>query len=169
LLVFDRGNKRFNYRAIGVIIHDDKVLTCRAEQDDFWALPGGRVEFGESSPETLVRELKEELGVDAHVERLLWVGECFFDFAGKSYHELGLYHLVELAEASPIYGRAEFRGVGEESYLIFRWCPLEDIEEVVIEPRFLKGALRGLGTGAGGGAGAFEGGGQGVGHFVERG
>ncbi len=36
-----------------------------------WTLPGGYVELGESAEEAVVREAKEEVGVDVHVERLL--------------------------------------------------------------------------------------------------
>lgn len=109
---------------------------------------------------------QEELDVDAHVERLLWVGESFFDFQGKHYHELGLYHLVSLGEQCPYYKEPEFRGVDEETDLIFRWRPLEELDEVEIYPTFLKEALKTLG--AEGGDGAHGGGGQGVQHFVER-
>ncbi len=37
----------------------------------YWTLPGGYVELGESAEEAVVREAKEEVGVDVRVERLL--------------------------------------------------------------------------------------------------
>jgi 8-oxo-dGTP diphosphatase len=37
----------------------------------FWTLPGGYVELGESAEEAVVREAREEVGVDVRVERLL--------------------------------------------------------------------------------------------------
>ncbi len=45
---------------------------------DFWALPGGRAEPGETVEQTIVREVKEETGLDVIVVRK--IGE---------YHELG--------------------------------------------------------------------------------
>ncbi|ATB39630.1 DNA mismatch repair protein MutT [Cystobacter fuscus] len=39
-----------------------------------WEFPGGKVEPGESEPEALVRECREELDVTLHVGRQLWAG-----------------------------------------------------------------------------------------------
>ncbi|OEV03754.1 NUDIX hydrolase [Streptomyces nanshensis] len=55
-----------------------RVLLVRpAYRDDTWLLPGGGVEAGESPMEGCRRELKEELGLDLHVDDLLalcWKG-----------------------------------------------------------------------------------------------
>ena len=39
-----------------------------------WEFPGGKVEPGESEPEALTRECREELDVELHVGRQLWAG-----------------------------------------------------------------------------------------------
>ncbi|HEX5744814.1 MAG TPA: (deoxy)nucleoside triphosphate pyrophosphohydrolase [Archangium sp.] len=39
-----------------------------------WEFPGGKVEPGESEPEALARECREELDVRLHVGRRLWAG-----------------------------------------------------------------------------------------------
>jgi 8-oxo-dGTP pyrophosphatase MutT (NUDIX family) len=48
-----------------LIVQDDKVLLVREKSDDWWALPGGGVDHGETVEATLVREVEEELGVPA--------------------------------------------------------------------------------------------------------
>lgn len=49
-----------------LIIQDDKVLLVKEADDDWWALPGGGVDHGETVASALVREVEEELGVLAN-------------------------------------------------------------------------------------------------------
>ena len=57
----------------GAILHEGRVLVARrtrpADLAGRWELPGGKVEPGESDAAALVRELREELGVDVEVGR----------------------------------------------------------------------------------------------------
>lgn len=53
---------------MGALIRDGRVLLVhrsphRRAFPDVWDLPGGHVEAGESEPDALARELREELGV----------------------------------------------------------------------------------------------------------
>ena len=64
--------------ARGVCVRDGKILLCRAKGGATTYLPGGHVEFGETGREALVREVKEELGVDAGTGEFLGVVENSF-------------------------------------------------------------------------------------------
>ena len=51
--------------ARGVCVVDGRVLLCRPKKGGYTYLPGGHIEFGETSRAALVREMKEETGLDA--------------------------------------------------------------------------------------------------------
>ncbi len=65
MLSFDMDDKKFNYRAAGILLHDGKILFQKDLKYDFWFLPGGRVEFSESAEQALKRELFEEYCIDS--------------------------------------------------------------------------------------------------------
>ena len=54
--------------AVALVDADDRVLIAQRPEGKslagLWEFPGGKVEAGERPEETLIRELKEELGVD---------------------------------------------------------------------------------------------------------
>ncbi len=47
-----------------VIIQDGKLLVSKDNKDDFYKIPGGRIEFGEELEETCIRQVKEETNAD---------------------------------------------------------------------------------------------------------
>jgi 8-oxo-dGTP diphosphatase len=53
----------------GILERDGKILVCRRRADQphalKWEFPGGKLESGESPAAALVRELREELGIEA--------------------------------------------------------------------------------------------------------
>ena len=71
----------FRPSVYGVIIQDGKVLLSR--QWDGYDFPGGGVELGETIEEALIREVKEETGVDIKVGRLLTCEVSFFKLSGS--------------------------------------------------------------------------------------
>lgn len=65
-------------RACGICLLDNKLLLVNHRQlsnGDFWAPPGGGIEFGESAGETLEREFLEETGLTIKCGDLLFIAE----------------------------------------------------------------------------------------------
>lgn len=67
----------FNYRVCAVILHDNKLLTMRNERSPYYYLPGGRVSMHESAEQAVIRELQEELNIEAEISRPLWLNQSF--------------------------------------------------------------------------------------------
>lgn len=59
-----------------LILRDSKILVCQRRRDDShaleWEFPGGKVEAGEKPQDALLRELREELGIEAKIGRELF-------------------------------------------------------------------------------------------------
>ena len=56
--------------AKGIVFDEGKVWLRKNERNE-WEIPGGKVDPGEQPHETVVRELKEELGFDVRVKRIV--------------------------------------------------------------------------------------------------
>ncbi|MBX0358248.1 NUDIX hydrolase [Halobacillus sp. Nhm2S1] len=136
---FKVEGQRFNYRAAGILIENEHVLLHKQVNDTYWALPGGGIELGEASEDTIVREMEEELGYTVEVERTVWMAETFFEHRGDDMHEVALYYLLHTEEA--IYREGSFHGL-EGERLIYQWIPLADLKEIDVRPPFLGKALR---------------------------
>lgn len=63
------------YRYQGAIIHNHHILLIRhkehASSHDYWLVPGGGIEAGETEEGCVIREMKEETNLEVKVERLL--------------------------------------------------------------------------------------------------
>ena len=66
-------------RSVAIVIRDEKILMERLCYKDanngkeFFSIPGGGIEEGESPEQTVLRELKEECGLDGTIEKPLAV------------------------------------------------------------------------------------------------
>ena len=68
------------------IVEDEKICLVRGQGEDSWALPGGFGEVGYSPTENILKEIEEETGFKAKVERLLAVFDTnHFQLQSKQY------------------------------------------------------------------------------------
>lgn len=78
------GRKKFKQSiptvrvSVIVIDSEDRILLVKHKKGkrQYWVLPGGRLEHGESFEECALREIKEETGLKVKVERFLYLAEA---------------------------------------------------------------------------------------------
>lgn len=117
----------------GILERNGKILICRRRPDQShalqWEFPGGKVEPGESPEDALVRELSEELGIEAGVGPRIASYE--YAYPGKQPILLHFFHVDSYR--------------GEPRNLIFhemRWEPagrLADFDFVEGDRDFISG------------------------------
>ena len=142
-ILFDHGNARFSCRMSALIVQGGRILLqCPVGTQDY-AFPGGHTCFGETSADTLRREIREELHADAAIGRLAAVGGVFIDWgrcpdgAPRHCHQVGLYFLAtvdesQLPAANPFFGYDE--AGGERFDLAYHWIPLDELSRLTVYP-----------------------------------
>jgi ADP-ribose pyrophosphatase YjhB (NUDIX family) len=145
MIILARGEKRFGVRVAAAIVHEGRVLLQTAENDDFWVLPGGHAEVGEPTIDCVAREMREELGEEVRLDRLLWVVDNFFRYGQADWHEIGFYWLASLAADSLLVRRECFPGIEESgTSFLCQWHDLRSLPAVRLYPSFLRDGLRAL-------------------------
>ncbi|MDE6442397.1 MAG: NUDIX domain-containing protein [Clostridia bacterium] len=132
---------RFYYCVRAVIIREGKLLAMQDENALYYYLPGGKVAMGETAEEAVLREVSEELSVNAKILRALWLVQNFFieKVKNEKYHELGLYYLLEIADSD--LTENEFIIHEGKHTLRFEWIPLNEVKDKYLYPEFVKTAI----------------------------
>lgn len=145
-LTFKTPEGNFNHRAVGIFVHDGKVLTMRDEKLSYAYLPGGRISLHESSESAIRREMREELGTEAEIDRLLWIVESYFTEknSGKRFHEVAFYYLMRPSDELLALGGTFERWENGRHHFIFRWVPFEELQQTDFQPALLKGRFADL-------------------------
>ena len=147
MVCFDDEADRFQMRAAAIAIRNGRVLVQNIAGESTTFLPGGRIEQGEASTETLVREIEEEFGHVVQVGALVFVMESFYPSRSQHFHEVSLYYRVEVGSDFP-YHDSEichrcFEGTAEMEY---RWVPVTEaaLDAARFHPRALRTRLGSL-------------------------
>ena len=125
-------------RTVAVLVKDGKLLVQRDRDGSEYALPGGHVKIGETLEDSLIREIREEMGVAIFCKRLLWSEECFWEWKGRQAHNIAFYYEVELREGYGIPDNGEFVSQKDNCDVLIGWMPVEKLQDIVIYPEFIK-------------------------------
>ena len=118
--------------ARGVCILGGKILLCLPKDRSYSYLPGGHIEFGETGREALVREMKEETGLDATAGDLLGVVESSFVQKGEKHCEINLIYEMKLR------GGEGGKVRSCEDWICFDWVDCDKIDSANLLPPEMK-------------------------------
>ena len=136
-------------KAVCVIRRGDAVLLIPGYDEvrrvGFFIPPGGGVEFGEHSSETVIREVMEELGVLVADPELLGIFENIFEYRGRPEHEVIFAYSARFADPE-LLERDRFEGVeSNHTPFVAEWVSLETFAagDNVLFPEGLLALLHG--------------------------
>lgn len=141
----DCESGKFKFRVCGILKHKNKFLAVKIDENNFFCLPGGHVELGEDTKQAILREMKEELGFDVKIDRLVAVNQNFFKTdKNLPFHEIGFYYIVNaLSEKDINFNDYSIKELdkGKLINLEFKWFSLDELKQIDFRPNFLVSCL----------------------------
>jgi mutator protein MutT len=120
---------------VGVlIIENGKILLVKRGNEPnkgLWSIPGGLIKLGESPEEAAIRELKEETGLNAIIEKLLGVFNIIIkDNNGRiKYHYIIIDYIGKLISGELKPG---------DDVLDAKWFDISELKNIQISPTVIK-------------------------------
>jgi 8-oxo-dGTP diphosphatase len=116
--------------AVGaVVVEDGQLLLVQRSKDPFkgcWAVPGGKVQWGEGLTAATAREVEEETGLVVAVHDVVWVGETVSPPGAEPTH-----HNVLIDFEATVVGGA-LRAASDAADAAF--VPIADVRRLPLTP-----------------------------------
>jgi 8-oxo-dGTP diphosphatase len=112
-----------------LFVHGDRILLVHKTYANGWDIPGGYAEIGESPAAACQRELKEELGIQREVRRLLIV-----DWAPHVREGDKILYVFDCGDLGADENRIQ---VASDELDRWEWVPVGELSDYVI-PRLAR-------------------------------
>ena len=135
------GDGILNIRAGAIIMKDGKLLMVGNDRDYLYSV-GGRIKFGETAAEAVVREVFEETGVPMEIDRLGFVHENYFygdapSNRNKLIYEISFFFYMKVPDTFAPVSESFMEGSSKEHLV---WVSLD--EDIPMYPQFFKTELK---------------------------
>ena len=133
---FQKEKNVFRYRTGGIIINNGKMLFVKSSIGDYFYMVGGAVRLGETSVSCIEREVLEETGIKARVNRLSVICENFFKgkggkIDGLDCHTIELYFNMTIDNLDLLKTQSD---MGEDIV----WLPINEVKFHTIKPTVIS-------------------------------
>ncbi|WP_409965820.1 RNA pyrophosphohydrolase [Mycovorax composti] len=140
--------KAINLRVYGVLVNDKKQILVSDERiyynnQEITKFPGGGLELGEGTIDCIIRECKEEIGIDVEVVDHLYTTDFFQQSAFNPEHQIiSVYYLIKPLETLDIpvnNGSAVYPEEVSENFRFIDWYYFnEDVMTLPIDKKVAK-------------------------------
>ena len=135
------GDGLISLRVGAIILKDGKFLLAGNDFNDYLYSVGGRIRFGETAEQAVVREVLEETGVHMEIDRLGFVHENYFmgdvpGTFGKPIYEVCFYFYMNVPEDFEPVCRS-VSGFGSKEFL--KWVSPDTPDKIF--PAFFRTEL----------------------------
>jgi 8-oxo-dGTP diphosphatase len=125
-----------------IVVENGKILLVRHRKGSrqYWVLPGGRLEYGETFQECGVRELKEETGLDVETQDFVYLSEAIAPDRSR--------HIVNIYLRGKVVGGT--MKVGSEPVLAgVDFIPLDELTKLTLFPPIAQTLIKSVPNGSG--------------------
>jgi len=124
----------------GLLFNENRFLIIKEKvgEKEVWDLPGGKIEYGETPEKTLLREVREEVGIDAEIETLLGIWS-FYTFKNKDQMVCILYRCktknvkVDFSKNPSDERFADYKWVTKKDFFDGNYMSHTDLRKIVGE------------------------------------
>ncbi|MFM0771904.1 NUDIX hydrolase [Streptococcus suis] len=127
-------NQIFGVRATALLIKNRKIFLTRDSKGCYYTI-GGAIAVNETAQDAVVREVKEELGVDSCVNQLAFVVENQFTHEDIDFHNIEFHFIVD-----PI-GEMPKEMIEDNLKQACEWIEVDKFVNLDIVPAFLAQEL----------------------------
>lgn len=128
-------------RPSGMLVENGNILLVKQQlvEQQHWTLPGGALEYNETIQQCLVREMKEETGIDVKVKDLLYICDRFRNL---KHHIIDISFLVERTDSKLDF--KTFSDSNGELLCEIKLVSFDEIQDYGFSKKFLELLMNGF-------------------------